>query len=102
MAHTGIPSRAIRSVGEVCEAAQLGERGVACSMQHPAAGTVRYLASAVRFDDHPPPEASRPPLLGEHTREILTEWLSMDEAEITRFAECGAFGAWAFESKANA
>lgn len=88
----GIPSGAIRSVGEVCEADQLEKRGVARRMQHPAAGELRYLASAVRFDDQPPPAPRPPPLLGEHTREILGEWLSLDEAEIRRFSEGGAFG----------
>jgi formyl-CoA transferase len=93
----GIPSGAIRSVAEICEAAQLEERGVARSVQHPTAGTLRYLASAVRFDDQPPPDARRPPLLGEHTREILTEWLSMDATEIARLADRGAFGAAAID-----
>jgi crotonobetainyl-CoA:carnitine CoA-transferase CaiB-like acyl-CoA transferase len=92
-AKAGIPSGAIRSVGEVCEAAQLAERGVVRSMQRPTAGILRYLASAVRFDDQLPPEARRPPLLGEHTQEILAEWLSMHKAEIKRLADNGAFGA---------
>lgn len=89
----GIPCGAIRSVGEVCEAVRLAERGVARSMEHPTAGTLRYLASAVRFDDQPPPEARRPPLLGEHTSEILSEWLELDSAEMARFGAQGAFGA---------
>jgi formyl-CoA transferase len=91
-AGAGIPCGAIKSVGEVCEANQLAVRGVARSMQHPTAGDLRYLASAVRFDDQPPPDARRPPLLGEHTNEILTEWLSMTEAEISVLADKGAFG----------
>lgn len=98
----GIPSGAIRSVGEVCEAPQLEVRGVARSMLHPAAGALRYLASAVRFDDQPPPEPRRPPLLGEHTQEILTEWLSMDEAEIARLADRGAFGPAPVEARGQA
>ena len=88
----GIPCGAIRSVGEVCEASQLHTRGVARQMPHPAVGTLRYLASAVRFDDLPPPEPRRPPLLGEHTREALADWLSIDESEIGRLADEGAFG----------
>lgn len=89
----GIPCGAIRSVGEVCEAPQLAERGVARSMAHPAAGNLRYLASAIRFDDQPPPDVRRPPLLGEHTHEALSEWLSMQADEIAHLAAQGAFGA---------
>jgi formyl-CoA transferase len=91
-AKAGVPSGAIRSVGEVCEATQLTERGVVRGVQHPTVGNLRYLASAIRFDDKPPREARRPPMLGEHTLEILTDWLSMDETEIKRLADKGSFG----------
>ncbi|MDF2688161.1 MAG: CaiB/BaiF family protein [Microvirga sp.] len=91
-ASAGIPCGAIKSVGEVCEASQLAVRGVARSMKHSAVGDLRYLASAVRFDDQPPPDAKRPPLLGEHTSEILTEWLAMNDADMAAFADKGAFG----------
>jgi crotonobetainyl-CoA:carnitine CoA-transferase CaiB-like acyl-CoA transferase len=89
----GIPCGAIRTVGEVCEAPQLTERGVTRSLSHPAAGSVRYLASAVRFDDQAPPDAVRPPMLGEHTQEILKSWLGVEAAEVHALAERGAFGA---------
>ncbi|MCO5089529.1 CaiB/BaiF CoA-transferase family protein [Bosea sp. (in: a-proteobacteria)] len=98
----GIPCGAIKSVGEVCEEPQLAARGVARSMHHPAAGDLRYLASAVRFDDEPPPDARRPPLLGEHNGEILAEWLSMDEAQIAGLACSGAFGETSAGGKENA
>ncbi|MCZ8172946.1 MAG: CoA transferase, partial [Brevundimonas sp.] len=32
----------------------------------------------------------RPPRVGEHSRELLAEWLDMDEAEFTALAEVGA------------
>ena len=101
-ATAGIPCGAIRSVGEVCEAPQLAARGVAREMEHPAVGSLRYLASALRFDDAPPPEARRPPLLGENTREVLSEWLSLGEAEVTGLAEGGAFRVSAPEDEAAA
>lgn len=88
----GIPSGAIRTVGEVCEAEQLAERGVSRSTEHPAAGSVRYIASPLRFDDCAPPDARPAPLLGEHTRESLIEWLSLEISAIDAFAERGAFG----------
>lgn len=88
----GVPCGAIRSVGEVCEASQLSERGVARSFAHPAAGDVRYLASAVRFDDQAPPDAVRPPMLGEHTPAVLADWLDLDTAAVERLNAEGAFG----------
>ncbi len=88
----GIPCGAIRTVGEVCDAEQLASRGVTRTVEHMRAGSVRYLASAVRFDDQPPPDAAPPPLLGEHTREVLARWLSLDAAALASLADRGAFG----------
>jgi formyl-CoA transferase len=56
----GIPCGEIKTVGEVCEAPQLAERGQIRAVPHPAAGPVRYVASAIRFADtaasrRPPP-----------------------------------------------
>ncbi|MCJ2071258.1 CoA transferase [Methylobacterium sp. J-030] len=96
----GVPCGAIRTVGEVCEAPQLSERGVARSFAHPSAGDVRYLASAVRFDDQPPPDALRPPLLGEHTATVLADWLGLQEADVDRLSGEGAFGRSGIEEEA--
>lgn len=88
----GIPSGEIRTVGEVCDAAQLRERGMVGEHEHPRAGRVRYVASAVRFDDQAPPRAARPPLLGEHTSEVVAQWLRLTPAETLAYANAGAFG----------
>lgn len=88
----GIPSGEIRTVGEVCEARQLLERGVIGEHEHPVAGRVRYVASAVRFGDQAPPGATRPPLLGEHTSEVVGEWLKLAPGEIRAYADADAFG----------
>ena len=92
LGQAGIPSGAIRTVGEVCEADQLIRRGVVREQTHPTAGAVRYIASAIRFDDQRPPDARCPPRLGEHTSEILQDWLGVDEAEVHAIATNGAFG----------
>jgi formyl-CoA transferase len=88
----GIPCGEIKSVGEVCTAAQLVDRGVVRQVRHPAAGDVGYIVSPVRFDDRPPPEALPPPRLGEHTTQVLAEWLGMSAGEVEDFAAAGAFG----------
>lgn len=92
LAAAGIPYGAIRTVGEVCESEQLASRGVARVVEHARAGPVRYLASAIRFDDRPPPDAAPPPMLGEHTHEVLTRWLMLSGADLADLAGRGAFG----------
>jgi formyl-CoA transferase len=79
----GVPCGDIRSVGEVCEAEQLTNRGMILETEHPTAGLVRSIASPARFDGRPPPAPSPPPLLGEHTAEILREWLGEDSPAST-------------------
>ncbi|HWK86724.1 MAG TPA: CoA transferase [Xanthobacteraceae bacterium] len=88
----GVPFGEIKSVGEVCETPQLTGRGVIRQFEHPKAGTVKYIASPVRFDDQPPPDAMRAPLIGEHTFEVLAGWLGVDASEFERYARHGAFG----------
>ena len=88
----GIPCGAIKTVGEVCEAPQLVERGMVQTVEHPTAGPVRFIARAIRFDDTPPAPSTAPPTLGQHTREILADWLGWDEDRIGQSAAGGAFG----------
>jgi crotonobetainyl-CoA:carnitine CoA-transferase CaiB-like acyl-CoA transferase len=88
----GIPCGEIKTVGEVCEAEQLVRRGQVRTAVHPSAGAVRYIGSAIRFNDTPARDAVRPPRLGEHTLEILSEWLDLDEAAAADLAKAGAFG----------
>lgn len=92
LSKAGIPCGEIKTVGEVCEAAQLVLRGQVGAVDHPKAGTVRYIGSAIRFDDEPTPVWRRPPMLGEHTPEILTEWLGLNKSAYKDLARKGAFG----------
>lgn len=88
----GIPAGAIKQVGEVCEAPQLVDRGMVQSVSHPVSGDVRFIARPIRFEDQPPAPSTPPPLLGEHTAEVLSEWLAWDSSAIAKLAGAGAFG----------
>lgn len=71
----GVPCGGIRTIGEVCTAAQLTERGMVLEAAHPAAGTTRSIASPVRFDGLPPPAPRHAPMLAQHQDEVLRDWL---------------------------
>ena len=71
---------------------QLTGRGQVQTTQHPTAGAVRHIASAIRFDDAPPPPARPAPRLGEHRDALLSEWLGLDAAAVDALAAQGAFG----------
>jgi len=49
---------------------------------HPLSGTLRIIANPVRFSDTPVEYGRWPPLLGEHTAEVLREMLAMSDGEI--------------------
>jgi formyl-CoA transferase len=80
----GVPCGEIRRVGEVCEAPQLVERGMVLEAMHPSAGLVRSIASPARFDGRPPPSPTAPPRLGEHTADVLKDWLGDEGASLAR------------------
>ena len=88
----GIPAGAIKQVGEVCEAPQLVARGMVQSVSHRVSGDVRFIARPIRFEDQPPAPSTAPPLLGEHTAEVLSEWLAWDGSAVAKLAGAGAFG----------
>lgn len=92
LAAAGIPCGAIKSVGEVCETQQLTQRGMVQTVSHPAAGDVKFIARPTRFGDEPPAPSTPPPMLGEHTREVLAEWRGWTDDRLERFALEGAFG----------
>jgi crotonobetainyl-CoA:carnitine CoA-transferase CaiB-like acyl-CoA transferase len=77
----GVPSGAIRTVGEVCESEVLKARGMLAEMQHASAGTVRGVKSPMGLSATPLDHYVAPPILGEHTKEILTELLRYSESE---------------------
>jgi crotonobetainyl-CoA:carnitine CoA-transferase CaiB-like acyl-CoA transferase len=76
-----IPAAAIQSVSEALNDAQTLARGLVVEIEHPTLKTARSIANPVRFDGQPIVYRLPPPLLGEHTRAILSE-LKYTESEV--------------------
>jgi crotonobetainyl-CoA:carnitine CoA-transferase CaiB-like acyl-CoA transferase len=85
----GVPYGDIRSVGEACDAEQLISRGMVIEMAHPTAGLVKNIDSPFRFDDRNDDIHCPPPLLGQHTNEILSEFLNLSSEELNDFQARG-------------
>ncbi|MCC6777358.1 MAG: CoA transferase [Hyphomicrobiales bacterium] len=69
----GVPCGPINTVPTVFEDAQVLHRGMLQHISHPLAGTVPQVVSPMRFAEAPPTYERAPPLLGQHTADILRE-----------------------------
>lgn len=84
----GVPSGAINSVSEVFREPQVEARGMLMKISHPSGVEVPQVASPMRFAEAPITYHRPPPLLGEHSEEILRE-LGYDSARIQALANAG-------------
>lgn len=85
----GVPCGRIRSVAEVCTNPQLTARGKVVEHPHPTAGRVRMIGQPIELSETPGRIDRAPPLLGEHTDEVLRAAGYTDE-EIRAFRAAGA------------
>jgi crotonobetainyl-CoA:carnitine CoA-transferase CaiB-like acyl-CoA transferase len=80
----GVPNGPINDVAQVFEEPQVKARGVRIELEHAAAGRLPLVASPMRFSGTPIEYRLAPPVLGEHTVEVLRGLLGKSEAEIAR------------------
>ncbi|MBI4637893.1 MAG: CoA transferase [Candidatus Rokubacteria bacterium] len=78
----GVPAGKIKSIAEVLESDQLRARGMILSLAHSTAGLLRVVGSPLQLGTAPEGMELPPPLLGEHTEEILGKLLGHSAQEI--------------------
>jgi crotonobetainyl-CoA:carnitine CoA-transferase CaiB-like acyl-CoA transferase len=81
----GIPAAPIQTVSEAVDDAQTRARGLIVQIEHPGLGPVKSIANPIRFSNTPVSYRLPPPLLGEHSVEIL-ESLGYTREEIKSMA----------------
>jgi formyl-CoA transferase len=77
----GVPAGAVLSTTDLSLDEDLRQCGMFATFEHPVRGTVTIPAWAVRMSESPVSVRSSP-LLGQHTEEVLTEWLGQGKDEI--------------------
>lgn len=77
-----VPCGPINDLGEVFADPQVIERGMTIAMTHPLAGEIRLVASPIKLSATPVQYRRPPPLLGQHTDELLREF-GLEAAEIS-------------------
>ena len=86
----GIPYGVVNNFRQVFEDPHVQARGMKFEMDHPTAGTVPMVRSPVNLETSPPVYRRPPPLLGEHSVEILREFLGKSQGEIDALCDAGA------------
>ena len=71
-----VPGGPINNLAEVFADPQVQERGMVQTWQHPLADAVDLVASPLKLSATPVRSDLPPPLLGEHTAEVLGDWLA--------------------------
>jgi crotonobetainyl-CoA:carnitine CoA-transferase CaiB-like acyl-CoA transferase len=74
LGEVGVPCAPINTVPEVFEEPQIKHRKMLRELEHPLSGVVPTVASPLNFVNEPLDLRRSPPLLGEHTDEILQEF----------------------------
>ena len=83
-----VPAAPINTLDEVFDDPQVREYGFPVEIAHPKMGKMKLVGNAVDMSRTPPSIDRPPPVLGEHTEEILTS-LGYDGAAITSLRDHG-------------
>ena len=78
----GVPCGPINDVGEVYQDPQVLARGLVVELPHPTAGTVKLVRNPMKLSATPALADQAPPLLGQHTEQVLGELLGHSAADI--------------------
>jgi crotonobetainyl-CoA:carnitine CoA-transferase CaiB-like acyl-CoA transferase len=73
LAVAGVPAGPINTIPMALDDEQVRHRQMVVKVPHPVAGEVSLLASPLRFREGPVTYDRHPPLLGEHTEEVLRQ-----------------------------
>ena len=80
----GVPNGPINNLKQVFEEPQVAARGMRIELEHPLAGKVPLIASPMKFSGTPLEHKTPPPILGEHTCEVLCDLLRLDDVAIAK------------------
>ncbi len=78
----GVPCGPINTLDEVFNDPQVQARSMRVMVEHPVAGQIPLVGTPMKFSSTPVGSQQPPPLLGEHTAEVLGQLLGMDEGTI--------------------
>ena len=78
----GVPCGPINDMAQTFAHPQVKHRHMKIDLDHPASGKVPLIANPIRFTERPLVYSRPPPMLGQHTDEVLADLLGLDETRI--------------------
>ena len=78
----GVPSGPINDFAQVFADPHVRERGMEVKVEHPFEPSLSLIRNAITFSGTPVTDYRAPPMLGQHTRDVLTSQLGYDDAKI--------------------
>ena len=78
----GVPSGPINDFAQVFDDPHVRERGMEVKVEHPFEPSLSLIRNAITFSGTPVTDYRAPPMLGQHTRDVLTSQLGYDDAKI--------------------
>jgi crotonobetainyl-CoA:carnitine CoA-transferase CaiB-like acyl-CoA transferase len=85
----GVPNGPINNIAQVFADPQVKARGVQIELEHASGARLPLVASPMRFSETQIDYRLAPPLLGQHTEEVLSGLLGKSDAEIAQLRSAG-------------
>ena len=85
----GVPCGPINRLDEVFDNPQVEARRMQVDLPHPSAGIVKLVGSPMKMSATPPQYDMPPPLLGQHTDEVLRDVLGRSASELAGLRDKG-------------
>ena len=86
---SGIPYAAVNDIQQTLKHEHVLARGMVQQVEHPTCGPLKMVAGPVKYSEFDTGIRMAPPVLGEHTDEVLREVVGLGEAEIKSLREKG-------------
>jgi CoA:oxalate CoA-transferase len=78
----GVPASVVNDIGDVFDCPHVAARDMLMTLDDPVWGPVQVAGNPIKMSDVPEAQAGLPPRLGQHTDDVLHDWLSMNADQV--------------------
>ena len=77
-----VPCARVNNIEQALNDEQVTHRNMVVDVAHPGGGSVKVPGNPIKLSESAEEEFLAPPLLGEHTKQVLNEWLGYSDKEL--------------------